>query len=333
MANPRIFKDMRQEEIERSSAPLISIIVTSYSTDRVVDLSRLIESVGRQNYAHIELIFVGERDARLSSFVKQSCVESGVRSFKVLFNSGKRGLSAARNVALPEANGTIVAFVDDDVILPESWGYSVAQAYEKFSDAIGITGPIVPSWENSKMNWFPKEFEWLISCSGWVSSAEPIVVRNVWGANFSFKHEVFEKVGPFDTDFGFPIGTYEGSLGEDNEFSFRAIDKLAKRIIYDPQTLLYHRIHRSKIAWRFIIRRSFWLGYSRRVLQKRYSLQKRDILEPENQFISGLVAWFFHQVIHASRDGGQFTRKRLQVGTISLICVGLGYLWGLVGGT
>jgi hypothetical protein len=46
-------------------------------------------------------------------------------------------------------------------------------------------------------------------------------VRNVWGGNFSFRKETFELCGYFNTNYGFPKGTYEGSLGENNEFLIR----------------------------------------------------------------------------------------------------------------
>jgi hypothetical protein len=44
----------------------------------------------------------------------------------------------------------------------------------------------------------------------------------IFGGNFSFRKEAFELCGYFNTNYGFPKGTYEGSLGEDSEFSMRA---------------------------------------------------------------------------------------------------------------
>jgi len=76
---------------------------------------------------------------------------------KVILNDGKYGLSTARNVGIKHANGDIIVFVDDDVLLCPDWAEKMVEAY-KDNAIIGVTGPAFPLWEDASMAWFPKEF-------------------------------------------------------------------------------------------------------------------------------------------------------------------------------
>ena len=101
--------------------PLLSIVITSYTTERLNDIYELMDSIKTQTYANIETIFVAERSPELYDRVKAYLREKAVANTKMAFNEGEPGLSAARNLGIREAKGDIIAFVDDDVVLFPDW--------------------------------------------------------------------------------------------------------------------------------------------------------------------------------------------------------------------
>jgi len=56
----------------------------------------------------------------------------------------KPGLDFARNCALAEASGEILAFVDDDAVVDRDWLRGLRKAWIENPDAAAITGPVIP---------------------------------------------------------------------------------------------------------------------------------------------------------------------------------------------
>ena len=138
-----------------TDSPFLSIVITTYTDERLNDIYELLESIKGQTYQNTETIFVVERS---KDFLEKICsygVENNIPNLKVLLNDGEPGLSAARNVGIKQAIGDIIAFVDDDVLLYPDWAEKMVNAYD--DDAIiGVTGPAFPLWEDESMAWFPK---------------------------------------------------------------------------------------------------------------------------------------------------------------------------------
>ena len=167
-----------------TDSPVLSVVITAYTAERLNDICGLLNSIKEQKYLQIETLFVVEGSKDLAEKICSYGVENNIPNLKVLFNDGEPGLSAARNVGIKEANGDIIAFVDDDVLLYPDWAEKMVNAYD--DDAIiGVTGPAFPLWEDESMAWLPKEFYWIISCTAWDTENYVKEVRNAWGMNIS----------------------------------------------------------------------------------------------------------------------------------------------------
>ena len=257
---------------------ILSIVVTAYTIERLDDIFELLDSIKIQTYPHIEVIFVAERSEVLFDKVKSYAEENGI-NVKMLFNSGQTGLSAARNLGTKEAKGDIIAFVDDDVVLFQNWAKEMMKAYEDDS-IIGVTGPALPLWENESMSWFPEEFFWIISCTAWSGWKRVIEVRNAWGMNMSFRKEAFKKAGLFKVTFGLNNGSRKcwfDPPSEDVDFSIRAKSATGKIIKFYPEVKVKHRAYYYRISQKFIIQRSFSVGFQRCMLKSFTQIQKRNL--------------------------------------------------------
>jgi hypothetical protein len=54
-----------------ANKPLLSIVVTSYTTERLKDIFDLLKSIQNQTYENIEVVFAAERSAELMKKVRE----------------------------------------------------------------------------------------------------------------------------------------------------------------------------------------------------------------------------------------------------------------------
>jgi cellulose synthase/poly-beta-1,6-N-acetylglucosamine synthase-like glycosyltransferase len=267
---------------EQLAKPLLSIVATSYSMDRLEDIKHLLDSVKAQIYSQIEFVFVAERSPELFDKVKALADSIGITNTRVLVNTGKSGLSTSRNLGISQAQGEIVAIVDDDVVLFPDWAEQMVKTYLD-SSIVGVTGPVFPMWEDESMNWFPDEFSWMwggtLWCD-WHKGDEIRKISNVGGMNCSFTREALKEVGGFLTLIG-PLNGYQekdeklvwfrpGILGEEVELSLRVIQKTGKQIVFNPKVRVYHKVHRYRFSWGWIARRAYAFGYAKHMVKSLY---------------------------------------------------------------
>lgn len=302
--------------------PLLSIIVTSYSIERMGDVYELIDSIKTQTYPSIETIFVAERSTELFEKVKIYAQEKAIPRVIVLFNNGEPGLSAARNLGVKEARGKIIAFVDDDVVLFPDWAEEMVKSYNDDSIA-GVTGPALPLWQDESMSWFPEELYWIISCTAWCDWNEVRPVRNAWGMNMSFRSEIFEQCGLFLNEYGF----HKGPMAEDNEFSQRVKARTGKKIVYSPTVRLWHRVHKYRLSQEFIKERAYWIGHSRRMLKRLHHEANRgeDLLSQEHQLLRRIITRLSLSIVKSFFTTPAIAWRKLRVTITALFFVARGY--------
>jgi GT2 family glycosyltransferase len=115
-------------------------------------------------------------------------------------------LPMARNRGIREASTDIVTFIDDDVTLPPGFVDNVADAFNRFPDAVAIGGPALSKNVRSARNRCYRELMRVNSLTGtvhddsyrWVPET-PQQVGLLKGANMSFRRDVLEAIGGFDT--------------------------------------------------------------------------------------------------------------------------------------
>ena len=174
-------------------------------------------SILAQTHTDRELIVVaqGSHADEVEQAVTQACAGGAVR---VVRDSG-RGLSRARNTAIAEAQGEIVAFTDDDCEAEPRWLEELVTRFTA-EPAVGLIGGMLVAPPRAQRGFggcpsvHPKE---TIYRSTGAERTMPVV--ELAGGNFAFRRSTIETVGPFDEEMG--PGARFG--GDDIDYVWRVI--------------------------------------------------------------------------------------------------------------
>jgi len=266
---------MYEETAMINSSPKLTIVIPSYTMDRYQDVIELLDSINAQNYKPVETIIIVERSQKLKNKIKEYIARNNYHGMQVLFRVGPRGVSYSRNMAIQRATGDIIAFIDDDAIAYPNWAEESIKTYRDNS-VIGVTGPVIPLWENKSMAWIPQEFYWIVSCT-FLNINEITEVRNGFGANLSFRREAFDIGGLLDTSLGVKGRGRKGWRepgAEEPEFSLRVRRKTGRKIVFNPDVKVKHKVLKYRMTTEFITKRAYWEGYAKALLQHRYASHK-----------------------------------------------------------
>lgn len=258
-------------------------MISTYSAEKYKDVLDCVDSLRRQTLRPEEIILVLDPDEKL-----RACYVSAIGGDVVIELAEKPGLSSARNTGVRKAAGDVVAFIDDDAYADEDWLRNLTKNYVD-GDVLGVGGVVKPIWENGRPSWFPIELDWVVGCSYEGLSEERAYVRNPIGCNMSFRKEVFDKVGYFEEGLGRVGNKLVGS--EETEFSIRLFRQFPGRvrIVHEPDAIVYHKVASSKMSIKYLMKRSFSEGVSKRLLERFRSDVPRS-LAFEQQYLRYLLS-------------------------------------------
>ncbi len=313
--------------------PLLSIVVTSYTTERLRDIYDLLQSVRGQTYKKIEVIFVVEHSKELHDQVKSYAEKEVTPDIKVIDNDAEPGANVARNLGIGTARGEIIAFVDDDVILPPDWAEEMVKTYNDES-IIGVTGPVYPLWRDKPALWLPEQFYWLVNCTGWVNWSTTKEVRNIWAMNASFRREAFD-YGAFAPSLGPQEGGIHGwkkKIPEEIELSIRVREKTGKRIVYNPNSKVGHKVYAYKLKLKYMLQHAYLMGlckYRTKQLYRNLS-SSEDILSQEKDLLWRILKREPLCVVKEAFKNPYLAWRRFSIVTVALLAVSYGYITGMI---
>jgi glycosyltransferase involved in cell wall biosynthesis len=163
------------------------------------------------------------------------------------------GLDRARNRALQEARGDVIAYTDDDVIVEASWARAVALAFEDEPHAMCVTGLVVPDALDTeaellfeRYGGFGRGFTrkvFAVPAGGSAVQAYGGTGRFGTGANMAFRRAFLLETGGFDP--ALDVGTPTNG-GGDLEMFLRVLAD-GHALVYEPSAVVRHR-HRRDYA-------------------------------------------------------------------------------------
>ncbi len=243
-----------------SPRPGVSVVIATCANARA--LERAITSVLHTGYEPLEIIVVENRPPASNTrrVVEEFSANGPVRYVE----EPRRGASWARNAGLSYAEGELVAFIDDDVVVDQSWVKSAIAAFELPEQASCVTGRIMPLALKTSCQAlfdqfaaFDKGSERRIFRSQEGRGGDPLFPYAAGhvgsGANVFIRRDVVVAMGGFDPVLG------PGTLtvgGEDLDLFIR-LAHAGRTIVYDPAVVLKHDHPDSAGALR---RHAFYYG-------------------------------------------------------------------------
>jgi glucosyl-dolichyl phosphate glucuronosyltransferase len=244
-----------------TQVPTISVVVCAYTERRWDALLGAVASVRGQTVPPLEVIVSVDHNPALRERVARQLADVVLTD-----NRQRQGLSGARNAGVAAAAGDVVAFLDDDAAAAPDWLERLAAGYARPS-VLGVGGAIEPVWRTGRPRCFPEEFDWVVGCTYRGMPEAPAPVRNLIGANMSFRRTVLDAVGGFRCDIG-RIGTRP--LGcEETELCIRARRRWPDGMfLYDPSARVRHHVPASRASWRYFHARCYAEGLSKAVVAR-----------------------------------------------------------------
>jgi GT2 family glycosyltransferase len=174
------------------------------------------------------------------------------------------GLNFARNRALAETKGEILAFIDDDVIVDPYWLLGLRQAWARCPEAGAFTGQTLPFEIETqaqllmeRIGGFRKGFQSTIfdSCSE-TDPLYPCTTIFGNGCNMAFRVPIIRRLEGFDE----ALDTGRSLPGGGDLDALYRVVRHGHKLVYEPQMLVFHQHRRDMTSFRRQIRRSWGAG-------------------------------------------------------------------------
>ncbi len=234
----------------------LSVAICTHASERLPDLADGLAGLAAQTRAPAEVLVVVDRNLDLLAEVRRRWPE-----VRAVANADHGGIAGARNTALREAVGDVVAFLDDDAVPTPDWLERLAAPYDDPRVQI-VGGWVEPAWDDERPAHLPPELDWVVGCSHRGRPTVRTDVRNVTGASFSLRRELLDRVGGFDERVSrrgaAPVGC------DDTEFCIRVAQQVpGSRVVSEPAAVVRHRVPAARGTWRYLRSRSLWEGRSK----------------------------------------------------------------------
>ena len=292
--------------------PQIELSVIVSSRNRAKQLATLIQCLGSQRdieKLNWEIVIVDNNSSDNTKEVSYAFCEGSNLKINYIFEP-KTGLSYARNTGVLASKGSLLLFVDDDVLIPAEFISNALFGVQEFNEFHIFGFKVLPDFEEIKSQnprfkppfWMTFKKPFNISQSFLPVhdlGSEPLsypnrITGNPLGACFLVKKEVFEKLGPFRED----IGAGQSGAHEDSEFFWYALLNKFK-ILYWPYAVLYHPVTSERLSAKYLHQWYFNSGKSLYLVKNTgriFNINKKPILGIEG-FISNKLPPIFETLL------------------------------------
>jgi O-antigen biosynthesis protein len=274
-----------------ANTPLVTVVVCT--RDRTQNLKMCLDAIVQLDYPALDLLVI---DNAPSDDSTQRLVYDFYPAVRYVCEP-RPGLDFARNRAIEEARGDIIAYTDDDVIVSRGWVRAIAGVFSRNPGVMAVTGLVIPHELETEAQTLFEEY------GGFGRGFE----RKWWrmnrldgkkweyigtgqcgtGANMAFRKQLFEHIGPFDP--ALDVGTVTNG-GGDLEMFFRVM-KEGYTLVYEPAAYVRHT-HRQTLPQLRKQLRDNSIGL--------YAYFYRSALaypEERSAFVRFGIWWFFYWII------------------------------------
>ncbi len=234
------------------NSPLITVAVCT--RNRTKDVAQCLDAISNLDYTNLDILVI---DNAPSDDNTQLLLKNNYPNMRYI-REPRPGLNWARNRAIVESRGEIIAFTDDDVMVDKRWVNELANLFVENLEVMAVTGLVVPYELETKSQvlfeiyggfgrgferkWFRtrgKKVPWTLLGAGQFGT----------GANMAYRRCIFNEIGYFDP--ALDVGTVTNG-GGDLEMFFRIL-KEGHTLVYEPGAFVRHRHRRNYAELRYQI--------------------------------------------------------------------------------
>jgi GT2 family glycosyltransferase len=230
-------------------APPVSVVIAT--RNRTARLEACLRSLLGVHYARFEIIVV---DNGPSSDDTMRLLRGAFGSeHNVLYvRQDSPGAASARNRGAREASHSIIAFLDDDVLVDRAWLAAIAGAFDAGSDVGCVTGLILPAEIETPAQALIEEFGGFTKGfsrrvydprkPGNYGRLFPYAAGAFGsGANMAFSATVLRAIGGFDP----ALGPGTAARGGEDLAAFITVLLHGHSLVYEPNAIVRHNHHRG----------------------------------------------------------------------------------------
>ncbi|MCU1368969.1 MAG: glycosyl transferase family 2 [Ilumatobacteraceae bacterium] len=274
---PAVLRGAMVPEVPTPARPTMSAVVCTHTLDRWDALVRAIDSLQDQSFGLEAIIVVVDHNQDLLARCRAE-----LEGVTVVPNGQQRGLAGARNTAIELASTDVIAFLDDDAWAADDWAGHLAAVYED-PTVVAVGGTVEPAWTTERPEWFPREFDWVVGCTYRGLPTVRSRVRNLIGANMSFRRQALDGVGSFDELLG-RVGA-NGAGCEETELCIRLTQHDPEaRIIFEPQARVRHEVPAQRTTFEYFKQRCRAEGSSKAIVSR--LVGSDDALSSERTYLT-----------------------------------------------
>lgn len=231
---------------------IVSVIIPTYQRPSLV--RDAVASVLSQDFdpGRFEILVVDNAPHPTQELMGLCDVPS--RSSVLYIHEPRAGLHNGRHTGAREAQGEILAYIDDDIKAPPGWLAGLVGPYEDREVAC-VGGRVLPLWEVDPPPWavlHPGTFSLLDHGDEQRELRWP---EDLYGCNLSIRKEVLMAVGGFNPD-GYPEGRTPWRRGDGETGLLKKVYATGKKIIYTPAATLYHIVPKHRLTAAYVKQRA-----------------------------------------------------------------------------
>jgi len=248
------------------TVPLISAIICTHNREQY--LGAAIDSLLAQTLDCYEIIVVDNASTDATAAIAQSRVDSAANNdaanTKVRYiYEPTLGLSVARNRGAKEAQGEILAYLDDDAEASAGWLAELLAVFEANENIAIAGGKVTLIWPPNAQppRWLSDD---LSSGLGAYDLGDELIYiqqpsLTPRGLNYAVRKSFLQTVGGFDTHLG-RVG--KNLLSNEEQQLTRLALERNQQVAYVPSALAAHNVAPARMKPGWFLSRSWWQGIS-----------------------------------------------------------------------
>jgi GT2 family glycosyltransferase len=254
LVSPAIPACLEEREQFLIHAPFVSVIVPT--RDRPEQIRHCLQSLMTLHYPRYEIIVVDNAPSTSATadFIQQTYRDAPQVRY---IREDRPGRCLALNCGMMAAQGEILAFTDDDVMIDRYWLIELVRGFSRADNVACVTGLVLPlELDTAAQFWFEEYGGFSKGLTRRVfdmgenhpkTRLYPYTAgRFGTGANMSFRTAFLRSVGGFDVALG--VGSL--TQGAEDLAAFFQVVTRGYRLVYEPTALLYHLHRRDYMALR-----------------------------------------------------------------------------------